>query len=306
MRTPGRTARIAFLATIVATVAACGGGAAATPDQSNSIGPAGSTRQAHASPTTAAEPTAAQLALVDPASLPRELTFFDHKTAIFIGVVVDPLDRDYGHVTIAIDGVGVAWSLEPGSIENRETSLAYSMSGPARLDRGAMPDTLHGPNFSLSGVIEDATLNVDVAVEQDLVTATATIVLNGTTYVFTAEGPEMNAGAVAETANAALVAGDWQSIWDNLEADGQARFTPEHWIELGKAFESEFDSIDSAELVGVRYLVQPGVLPFRAFVDTIVFTTSNGVQSRWEATEKLIYERGAWRIESMGQMKETR
>lgn len=306
MRTPGRILRGAWTAALVAVIAACGAGSAAPADEPVGIGPANANANKPSTFEATAAPTPGQLALVDPATLPRELTFFDHVTGIFVAVVVDPLDRDYGHVTVAIDGAGVAWSLEPGAIETTSSGLSYNAAGPARLDTGAIPDTLYGPNYMLSGAIEDATLAVDLAVEADLLTAAATIELNGSTYVFNASAPELDAGAVAEVANAALVGGDWQTIWEHLEADGQAKFTPEHWLALGQAFETEFDSIDAAQLVGVRYLVQPGILPFRAFADTTVVTTTNDVSTNWNATQKLVYERGAWRLESMGQMEEAR
>ena len=289
-RTPGRTLSIALTAALLAVLSACGGGGNST-GTGNEPG---------------ATPTPGSLGLVDPATLPGELMFFDYTTGVFVSLVVDPLDRDYAHVFVAVDGAGVAWSLEPGTVEpGADGGLAYTIDGPAKLAVGAIPDPVQGPNYAPGGAWEEATLAVSLAVQPDLVTASGTATLNGTVYTFASTPPSNDGGEVAEAVNVALVAGNWHTIWEHLDAAGQAKFTPDHWMQLGTAFESEFDSIDSAEVVGVRYLVQPGILPFRAFADTVVETTTGSVHTTWTATQELIYERGAWRIHSMGQMQET-
>jgi hypothetical protein len=289
MSKPGRILYLALTAMLFAALSACSGpGSTISPD--------------HEPGATA---TPGSPVPGDPATFPRELMFFDYTTGLFVSMVVDPLDRDFGHVFVAVDGAGVAWSLEPGRVDlGADGGLTYTADGPGKFAVGAVPDPVQGPNYASAGAWEEATLAVSVIVQPDLMTATGTATVNGTAYTFASQPPSNDGGQVAEEVNAALVTGNWLTIWEHLDAAGQAKFTPDHWGQLGAAFESEFDSIDSAEVLGVRYLVQPGILPFRAFADTIVETTTGDARTTWAATQELVYERGAWRVHSMGQMQE--
>lgn len=297
-----RTLKAAFsaglLAAFAGAFAACGG----APQQTPTSDPPRDTLPP-VSPV-AAEPSPGSLALVPPSAIPTELLFFDSESAVFLAVTVDPLDRDYGHVTVAIEGAGVAWSLEPGSITpGTKGGLDYAVDGPGRLDTGALTDPVVGMGYSLSGQIGDTTLAVTLSVAPDLLTASAAITVDGVPYTLETYAPAHDADLVSDAVNAAMVSGDWPSIWHHLDARGRDLFTPERWVALGESWSAAFDSIESAERTGVRYLDQPGVLPARAFADVTVVTATGDRSETWVATQQFVHEHGHWRVKSLGTLE---